>query len=167
MRSRSWVLIVAVALLAGCSSADGSEESAGDSDGPLAGVDVSDASDAQAAEISDGEVTVDEYRAAFQRYRECLSAAGFELVDVEFSNPLYDYGVPNAAVEEGAEEECYLSEFRYTDILWQTSDHVQDNSETARVFRECLTERGIDPADSVAEMEGQLEEAGIDASECL
>lgn len=166
--SRSWVLVVAVVLLlAGCSSSAPSEQSAEGADGPLTGVDVSDASEAQAAEISDRVATADEYQAAFQRYRGCLSAAGFELSGVEFTNSVYKFGVPNAAVEDGADDECYMSEFRYTDMLWQSSDAVQNNSETAQLLRECLQERGIEPGDTLEEMDEQLREAGVEVPECL
>jgi hypothetical protein len=161
------VLVVAVVLLAGCSSAASSERSAADADGPLAGLDVSDASEAQAAEISDRAATADEYQAAFQRFRECLSGAGFELTDVALKNSVYEFGVPDAAVQDGADEECYVSEFRYTDILWQTSDAVQNDSENAQSLRECLRERGIEPGDTLEEMNGQLREAGIEPPECL
>ena len=167
VRSRGWVLVVAVLLLAGCSSSAASERSAEGPDGALTGLDVSDASEAQAAEISDRMATADEYQAAFQRYRECLSAAGFELRDVDLTGPVYEAGVPSAAVENGADEECYVSEFRYTDMLWQTSDAVQNNSESAQFLRECLREHGIEPADTLEEMDEQRREAGIEVPECL
>lgn len=167
MRSRSWVLVVGVVLLAGCSSLAPSEPSAKSTDDPLRGVDVSHASAAQAAEIRDRVATADEYQAAFQRFRECLSAAGFELTDVEFTNSEYEFGVPNTAVEDGAHGPCYVSEFRYTDWLWQSSHAVHKNSETARLLRECLQERGIEPRDTLEEMDGQLREAGIEVPECL
>jgi hypothetical protein len=119
VRPRGWALVLATVLLSGCSSVDSPEQPPKD---PLAGADFSDASDAQAAEISDHEVTVDDYEAAFQRFRECLSAAGFELTDVELKNQVYEYGIPNAAVEAGVDEDCYRAEFYYVDVLWQYSD---------------------------------------------
>lgn len=162
------MLAVAVALLlTGCSSVASTEPSVEGTEGPLTGVEVSDASDAQAAEISDRVATADEYQAAFQRYRECLSAAGFELRDVVLRNSVYEFGVPNAAVEDGADDECYVSEFRYTDMLWQSSDAVQNTSDTAELLRGCLQERGIEPGGTLEEMEGQLREAGIEIPECL
>ena len=164
MKSRRATLLVAMLLLTGCSSTAPSASSGAEG---LEGVDVSGASTAQASEIGDNVATVDEYQAAFQRYRECLSAAGFELTDVEFTGFVYEAGVPNAAVEDGADEECYVSEFRYTDMLWQGSDAVQNNSDTAQLLRDCLQGRGIEPADTLEEMNGQLGEAGIEVSECL
>lgn len=90
--------------------------------GPLAGADLSGASPAQAAEIDDGVATTDEYQAAFQRFRECVSAAGFELEGVDFTGTGYRYVMPSAAVDDGAEAECYDVEFRYVDMLWQSAD---------------------------------------------
>jgi hypothetical protein len=163
MRLRSGVLVASVVLLlAGCSSAPG-QRSAED---PLTGVDLSAVSEAQAAEISDRVATADEYQAAFQRYRECLSAAGFELRDMEYTGLVYQYGVPDEAVQDGADDECYESEFRYTDILWQGTDAVQNSSETAQFVRECLQDQGIEPADTMKEMDAQLREAGIEITTC-
>lgn len=167
MRLRSWALVLAMVLLSGCSSADSPEQVADGAGDPLAGADLSDASAAQAAEISDREVTVDDYQAAFQRFRECLSAAGFEITDLEFRNHVYEFGVPNAAVEDGADADCYRAEFYYVDMLWQTSDIVQNASESTQLFRECLQERGIEPRDTAAEIDQQLREAGIEPPECL
>lgn len=85
----------------------------------LADVDTSDASAEQAAEIDDRDVTLEEYEAAFGRFRECLAAAGFELGAGYFHEDRYHYTVPSEAVEDGADEECYRSELYYVDMLWQ------------------------------------------------
>lgn len=85
----------------------------------LADVDTSDASAEQAAEIDDRDVTLEEYEAAFGRFRECLAAAGFELGAGYFHEDRYHYSVPSEAVEDGADEECYRSELYYVDMLWQ------------------------------------------------
>jgi hypothetical protein len=154
-------------LLTGCGASASSEQTAQEPDGRLTGLDVSGASDEQASEISDGVATADEYREAFQRYRTCLSAAGFDLVGVRFTQSLYEFGVPDAAVEGGADDECYASEFQFTDMLWQTSDAVQNKSDTAHLLRTCLRERGIEPRGTLNEMDSQLREAGIEAPECL
>ncbi|WP_418605296.1 hypothetical protein [Georgenia sp. SUBG003] len=159
--------IVLAVLLGGCSSSAPSEPPAGGKADALTDVDVSDASAEQAAEISDRMATADEYRAAFQRYRECLSAAGFELTDLDPTGSVYEYAVPDAAVEDGADAECYDAEFRYVDMLWQTAEDVQNSSDTAQLHRECLQERGIEPADTLEQMSEQLREAGIELPECL
>ncbi len=167
MRLRSWVLVLVVLLLGGCSSADSSEQSSEGPDSALRGLDLSEASEAQAAEISDRAATANEYQAAFQRFRECLSAAGYKLTEVRLKNGVYEFGVPAAAVQGGAETNCYKTEFRYTDMLWQTSDNVQNNSDNAQRVRKCLKERGIEPGKTVQEMGKQLREAGIEPAECL
>ncbi len=129
-RLRSGVLVLAM-LLGGCSSAAPSEQSASGAGDPLKGADLSAVSAAQAEEISDRVATADEYQAAFQRYRKCLNAAGYELMDLELKNHVYEFGVPSEAVEDGADTKCYRAEFQYIDVLWQTSDVVENASDTA------------------------------------
>lgn len=165
LKLRRSSLILALLFLGGC-SASGLEQSA-DGDDPLGDPDLSTMSAAQAAEISDRKATVDEYQAAFQRFRECLSAAGFELENVALNNQVYDFGVPNAAVDDGADGKCYEEEYKFTDMLWQSSDAVQSGSQTAQFVRECLQEHGLEPADTLDEMSTQLREAGIEPPECL
>lgn len=88
----------------------------------LAGVDTSDASAEQAAEIDDRDVTLEEYEAAFDRFSECMAAAGFELGNGHFYDDRYHYSVPSDAVDDGADQECYRAEFFYVDMLWQVPD---------------------------------------------
>lgn len=164
LRLRGGLLTFAL-LLAGCSGSP--ESSTGDADNLLRDFDLSIVSEAQAEELSDREVTADEYHAAFQRYRGCLSAAGFELRDLEFKGKVYEFGVPGDAVEDGVDTECYLSEFKYVDMIWQTSDDIQNNSETARFYRDCLQRNGIEPAETLEEMSKQLKDAGIKPPDCL
>ncbi len=166
VRLRSWLLVLAI-LLGGCSPAASSPQSAGGAGDPLKGADLSGVSAAQAEQISDRAATADEYQAAFRRYRECLNAAGFELEGLEFKNHLYDFGVPDEAVQKGADTKCYRAEFQYVDMLWQTSDVVENASETAQLLRKCLRENGIEPRESMKEIGKQLEDAGIDPTDCL
>jgi len=120
---RGWALVCSAALLCGCSPSTQLEQ---DTSGPLKGLDLSTASSAQAEEIEDRNATADEYRAGFQRYRDCLSSKGFELESVELSNSVYEYGLPDAAVSDGADTQCYDAEFRFVDMLWQTSEEMQE-----------------------------------------
>lgn len=164
MKWRYLSILSAAALLVGCSAdADNPDESAP----PAVESQAPGASPEQAAEIDDGVVTADEYETAFQRFRNCMSGAGFELADVEFNGLLYDYSVPDAAVVDGVDVECYDSEFRYVDMIWQGSDEVQNSSETAELLRECLQSRGIEPATTLEEMDEQMRDAGIDPAECV
>lgn len=164
VRWRYLSLLSAAALLVGCSAGADSPDA---SDPPTFEVDTSNLSPEQAAEVEDGVVTADEYEAAFQRFRNCMSASGFELGDVEFTGLLYDYSVAHEAVVDGADAECYDAEFLHVDMIWQGSDAVQNSSDTAEFFRECLQGRGIEPADTLKEMSQQLRDAGIEPAECL
>jgi len=111
-------------LLGGCSSAASPDGFADGRRDPLRGADLSGVSVAQTEEIGDRVATADEYRTAFQRYRACLNAAGYDLQDVQMNGDVYEFGVPARAVEDGADATCYRAEFQYTDVLWQTSDVV-------------------------------------------
>lgn len=55
-------------------------------------------SEAQIAELLDGTVTEAEISAAFERYRSCLRAEGYELVDIHRDGPFIGFGIPDAAV---------------------------------------------------------------------
>ncbi|HLV04035.1 hypothetical protein [uncultured Georgenia sp.] len=128
MRATAWAVPVAALgftlLVGGCTSSVGS----GWSDNPLTGSDLSRASAEQVAEIEDGVVTPEEYQAAFERYEECLGAAGFELSEVTTADRVKRYTVPGDAVTSGADEECYRSEFHVVDRVWQSSAVVRDAS---------------------------------------
>lgn len=80
---------------------------------------------------------------------------------------MYRFGVPAVAVESGVDRECYRAEFYYVDLLWQSSDLVQNAREAPQDFQECLAERGIEPGDTASEVSQQLREAGIEPTECL
>ncbi|KRC91041.1 hypothetical protein ASE25_22055 [Terrabacter sp. Root85] len=130
-------------------------------------MDLSLASEAQAAEIRDNKVDASEYRAAFQRFRECLSAAGYELGQVELKHAMYEFAMPDAAVQSGAEKKCYHAEFNFVDILWQTSDGVQNGSQETQHLRDCLRKRGVEPGDTRAKVDMQMREEGVTLRDCF
>ncbi|RJK97750.1 hypothetical protein [Vallicoccus soli] len=134
---------------------------------PLRGVDLSGASAAQRAEVADRTVTRDEFRAAFLRYRACMGAAGYDLGPVELTGDRFDYSVPDAAVRDGTDEECYRREHYLVDLVWQTSGAVLDASGTTELLRACLRERGIEPAASRGEVDAQLRAQGLELPDCL
>lgn len=137
---------------------------------PLTGADLSEVSEAQAAEVEDREATEEEYRAGYERYRRCLSARGFEVVEdpvLGADGTFIGFGLTDAAVRSGADEECYEREWRYTDTLWQSRPEVQNHPSRTRWMRDCLQERGIDPEDTAAELGEQLRQAGIQPPDCL
>ncbi|MFC4554936.1 hypothetical protein [Georgenia faecalis] len=137
-RRRGGALALAV-LLAGCTASTAPEQQpatgAGRSatsapptvaqpDDPATDASRAAMSPAQAAEISDGEVTAEEYDASFARYRECLSAGGFELSIVDSVDGRHHYTVPGEAVSSGVDPACYEAEYAAVDALRQTSDQA-------------------------------------------
>jgi hypothetical protein len=74
------------------------------------------------AAIADGTVTRDEYVAAFNQYLGCMAAAGYTISGYDESAPVIDYWNSEASVASGAENRCYVTQFRAVDSLWQTED---------------------------------------------
>ena len=119
----------------------------------------------QESALVDGDVTVDEYRAGFRRFEACIEAEGYMLGNVEVGDVLIDYGVPDAAVQSGVDEKCYVKEYELVDTEWQLKN--EDSSYTAEVVAQCLAEHGITPAETLAEKWDQLEAAGVEFEECM
>lgn len=117
-------------------------------------------------EIEDNAITNDEYQAAFVRYRECMRESGHELSSIDYANSLYDFEIPASAVEAGIDDKCYVAEFRYVDMIWQGVDMGRYRSEVVRWVRDCLTERGVVPAETLNAMESQLRAEKVDVTEC-
>lgn len=163
MKSRIFLLVFASLIATGCGS---EPESTASQSSELVGIDTSKSSAAQVQEISDNIATADEYAAAFQRYSSCLNAAGFELHDVDTSQAVYKFSIPGPAVESGVDDDCYISEFKFVDILWQTTEENENNSETARIIRNCLREQGITPAEERDALSSQLRELNFDINDC-
>jgi hypothetical protein len=119
----------------------------------------------QTAELADGVVTRAEYLAAFDRYVGCMSAAGFEVDAPNRDSTVIRYTITGSAVDSGADELCYVSEFQEVDSDWQVQN--QDTSETARLFNSCLEANGLAPAKTVTGAYRALTEAGVDIGGCL
>jgi hypothetical protein len=95
----------------------------------------------------------------------CLSAAGYELLDVtQDEYGFISAGIPDAAVQAGVDSDCYVLEWKYLDMYWQLANAI--NSPTYRLLAACLEENGIEPGETTSEIDGQLEEAGISISQC-
>ena len=114
--------------------------------------------------MADGVVTSEEYQTAFRAYSACLTAAGYDLRVEDSNGYLVDYGIPDAAVQSGVNDECYGSEFQQVDVTWQLAN--EDRSATSELLRTCLTERGITPGETAEELYTQLQEAGLAVEEC-
>lgn len=136
---------------------------------PLTGWDLSVASAAQAAEIADRVASQQEYRAAYGRYRACMSAGGYELevMPPVLARGVHTFSVPDEAVRSGVDGECYGREFQFTDMLWQGSPAVQEQSEETQRLLECLGQRGVEPRPSTAEGDEPVRAPGTDVEECL
>ncbi|WNY35491.1 hypothetical protein Q9Q99_10215 [Curtobacterium flaccumfaciens] len=101
---------------------------------------IADPSAQQRAEIRDGRITLDEYRAAFNRLEACLTQAGHPMDDVPllwFANgswtsrpvgtgPWYLYSTPTEALEV-FDTQCYPREFGQVDALWQAEHPVPED----------------------------------------
>lgn len=115
--------VAAVVLLSGCvASANASDVPTTEPTGRTPSDWISNPppqSTAQRAALEDGTVDGVEYRAAFAAYRDCMREKGFELVDVDDSGIVIEFGIPDAAVQEGAEQLCYPQEFAGVDEAWQ------------------------------------------------
>ena len=82
---------------------------------------VSRMSPEQTAELADGVVTEQEYRAAFDRFAACMAVGGYPLQFINDSAAVIQYSISDAGVTSGVEAECYLVEFQDVDMTWQIS----------------------------------------------
>lgn len=80
---------------------------------------------AQQEAITDGVATEAEYRAAFDRYSQCMSTAGYPLVFVDQTGTIIQYSNTAEAVNSGHEARCYASEFERLDMAWQLQHEGQ------------------------------------------
>lgn len=76
----------------------------------------------QAAAMADGEVSEAEYHAQFDRYSDCMTAAGYPLGSVNKSGTVITFVYSGAAVTSGEEGRCYAQEFAQVDITWQSTN---------------------------------------------
>ena len=78
-------------------------------------------SDEQVAELSDGVVSAEEYRAAFDRFAACMAEAGYPVQFIDDSQPVINYSTTNDAYLAGVDALCYEREFMQVDMAWQLS----------------------------------------------
>jgi hypothetical protein len=89
----------------------------------------------QKAELAKGQLTFADELAAYNRYVGCLTAAGYPMGVVPTNGPYISYAVTGAAVDSGADDRCYASEFKQVDSRWQTYAN--------NIITTCLTRHGI------------------------
>ena len=75
----------------------------------------------QVAALADGIVDEAEYRAGLDRYVACMAEAGFTIDVLDTNEPIARYVISDEAHQDGANERCYISEFRDVDMQWQIS----------------------------------------------
>lgn len=119
----------------------------------------------QRAEMADGVATRDEYLAAFNRFAGCLSAGGVDIAPADPEAVILSYAIPSEAVDSGTDDFCYRTQFMDVDTAWQIQN--EDQSETTLRMKECLSDRGLAPAERTADVIRQLEDAGIAIEECF
>ncbi|SNS90876.1 hypothetical protein SAMN06309944_1324 [Micrococcales bacterium KH10] len=123
-------------------------------------------SDAQRAVLADGEITYDEYQAAFQRFRACAGAAGVNVEVMGEENQVIDYRFEDVGDSLERHDQCLAEEFDSVNTLWGW--HRDNWGVEAGVLAECLRERGEEPRLLVWEKSEQLRDMGVDPQvECL
>ena len=125
-------------------------------------------SDDATGELADNNVSYQEYRNAFQRFRECLSESGETLTNV-FFDPLS--GMVNYAVSTG-DDICYNREFYAADVSWQLDPNrprSQDELNQMVLLTACIADAGFEPVDAKTQHDLyiQINELGLDPMQCL
>ena len=124
---------------------------------------------AQAAALDDNVVTEDEYTAGYRRFVACLAEKGYTVLELGRPSTQYDYGVPDAAVQSGADDECYGSEYAQIDLTWQTNH--PERTILSDWYIACLAEVGIETDDPSGtnnnELETRMVKAGLNPGECI
>jgi hypothetical protein len=129
-----------------------------------ASVPVVTASPAQAAAVSDGQVTRAEYVAAYNRYAGCMAALGYPIGDVPQSTIVISYAIVNAAVSDGADATCFPREYEQVDEKWQIEN--EQTSIAARAIADCLVSHGLTPLGSPEDMIAQLQSIDLGLGNC-
>ena len=97
----------------------------------------------QAEALVDDEVTLDEYKAGFQRFSDCMEHDGRPLGDVAFNETtqLYNYSYDGI-------DDCYEQELYALDVSWQLSDaRPRDPFDlTAQIMEACAIDDAAPPA---------------------
>jgi hypothetical protein len=106
-------------------------------------------------------VTMDVYEAAFAAFSTCMSDAGLKLASVSKDGVVWRYSFPTSAGD--TYQKCYAP-FLAIDQEWQLENEY--TSETFIKFRQCLTDLGVSPGKTVADVWDQLHANRIDPVEC-
>lgn len=157
--------VLGALLVASCSGTGSGSDDVPHFDAFNADEDLSLAGPAQREALADGEVTQDEYTEGFERFRACLRAEGYELRDVELVGVVWQAGIPAEAVDSGVEGECYPREYKFVDMVWQTS-HSEETT-LLEALRHCLRERGLGVPSTIDEAQQAVAGAGLEEATCV
>lgn len=122
-------------------------------------------SDEQAAALADGTITAEEYQLSFRRFVSCVEAEGYTIEVGPLQNEIYQYAVPNDAVEAGVDFPCYEKELRQVDGEWQLMH--EDTSPQAVALAACIQAAGGAPETTYSAKVDQLPGLGLDLDSCL
>lgn len=147
----------ALVLLAGCSPASSPPPTA---PGGVPQAVLSASSKEVKAALADGNVTRDEYDAAYRRFAVCMQAGGTALIEYPMKEDTYQYGYPAAAA--ALEKKCYNKQYYAVDMVWQVAHPT-----VATRLQTCLVLAGDSFVGTVDEMRAQLIKDGQDPDRCL
>lgn len=159
--ARALTIVGTLLILTGCSS----PTTAPDEDDNLPVGQTTAMSDEQSAALEDGVVTEDEYQLAFRRFVSCVEEAGYAIEVGPLENEIYQYAVPNDAVEAGVDFPCYEKELRQIDGEWQLMH--EDTSPQAVALGACIEASGGVPEATYAGRVDQLPALGLNLDDCL
>jgi hypothetical protein len=143
-------------LLSGCSG-DSDRASGSDSGGELSA-----SSPEVRAALEDGEISRDEYDAAYRRFASCMDSGGAPLTEYPMEEDTYIFGYTDAAKQSGLYDDCYGYEFQGVDVEWQLAHPT-----VATRLATCLYLVGDSFVGTNDEMKDRLLEIGEDPDECL
>ena len=119
--------------------------------------------------MQDNVVSEDEYTAGYRRFVACLADKGYTVNELGRPSTVYDFGIPDAAVQSGADEECYRREFFQIDSTWQLANPPR--TIVSDWLTACLEEAGIEVGDTSDSNDDELgtraQEAGLDVGACI
>ncbi|MFJ4232781.1 hypothetical protein [Cellulosimicrobium cellulans] len=174
--------VLALAGTAGCGTANEPEPQGGDAGAMVAAAEDQGADSRQVEALADGDVTYEEYEAAFGRYFACVEEVGSRVEDKQvvtqegIKQLRYVVATPDGASVDLATA-CYGTHAQAIDMYWQTEnpDLVAYRERRAAALRpllvECLEDAGAGPGDATyEEMVDDVLGRGVDGrpgADCL
>lgn len=158
-RGRAVTAVAIALLLAGCASGP-------PADIGLTSEEWSVMSAEQQAAVEDGVVTEREYTAGYEAYVSCLGQAGFELEELGRPGGFYEFGIPEEAVDAGADETCYLLHYNEVDSVWQR-EHPRDDEDVKVILRQCLEAEGLDTEGTQDELTARIVASDLGFIGCM